>query len=54
MIKNNTYNVIVKRGRETDNMDVKAKSETDAKRIAIDLFYFDGWHAVSAKEKVEH
>jgi len=51
-MQNNIYTVTVKKGNEVDHKDIHARNESDAKRDAINYFYFDGWHAVSAKLKV--
>lgn len=51
MIKNNTYIVTVKKGDEIETIEIDAQDEAQAKRKAIDTFYFDGYHATKAEVK---
>tara|TARA_R110000772_G_scaffold123063_3_gene229262 strand:- start:1152 stop:1313 length:162 start_codon:yes stop_codon:yes gene_type:complete len=48
----NTYKVTVKKGDEVESINIQSINESTAKVEAIDKFYYDGWHAVSAKLKV--
>ena len=48
MINKNTYKVTVKKGDEVESINVQSFNESTAKVEAIERFYFDGWHAVSA------
>ena len=50
----NTFTVTVKRGSDVESIDIDSFNESTAKVEAIDKFYYDGWHAVSAKIKVTH
>tara|TARA_R110000744_G_scaffold80855_2_gene158920 strand:+ start:628 stop:789 length:162 start_codon:yes stop_codon:yes gene_type:complete len=48
----NTYKVTVKKGDEVEFITMNSFSESAAKKEAIETFYYDGWHAVSATLKV--
>ena len=48
----NTYTVTVKKGDEVESINIESFNESTAKEDAISKFYYDGWHAVSAKQKV--
>tara|TARA_R110000850_G_scaffold197086_1_gene323471 strand:+ start:566 stop:727 length:162 start_codon:yes stop_codon:yes gene_type:complete len=48
----NTYNVTVQKGNEVESINIQLFNESTAKTEAIERFYFDGWHAVSATLKV--
>lgn len=48
-MKNNTYTVTVKRGDEVESINIESFNESTAKVEAIEAFYYDGWHATSAK-----
>tara|TARA_R110000850_G_scaffold235569_1_gene360390 strand:+ start:1507 stop:1668 length:162 start_codon:yes stop_codon:yes gene_type:complete len=48
----NTYKVTVKKGDEVESINIQSFNESTAKVEAIDTFYYDGWHAVSATLKV--
>lgn len=48
-MKNNTYTVTVKKGNEVESVDITSFNESTAMVEAIDKFYYDGWHATSAK-----
>jgi hypothetical protein len=47
----NTYNVTVQKGDEVESINIQSFNESTAKVEAIERFYFDGWHAVSATLK---
>lgn len=48
----NTYTVTVKKGDEVESVNIESYNESTAKVEVIDTMYYDGWHAVSAKQKV--
>tara|TARA_R110000850_G_scaffold162143_1_gene286836 strand:+ start:1163 stop:1327 length:165 start_codon:yes stop_codon:yes gene_type:complete len=52
MINKNTYKVTVQKGDDVESINVQSFNESTAKIEAIDKFYYDGWHAVSATLKV--
>lgn len=44
------FNVTVKKGEESESMNIDAINAEQAKSYCINTFYYDGWHAVSAVE----
>jgi hypothetical protein len=41
------FEVIVEKGKERDQMCMKAVNAEQASTKVIDNFYYDGWHVVS-------
>ncbi len=44
------FNVTVSKGDVTDSMEISAHDADEAKKTALELFYFDGWHATKVEE----
>ena len=45
----NTYLVTVGKGDEVDTMDIEAHNKEEAGKLALELFYFDGWHLIRSE-----
>lgn len=44
------FEVAVEKGDQHESMKIEAANAEQAKTKCINTFYYDGWHAVSAKE----
>ena len=49
MREKNTYIVTVGKGDITDSMNITAHSTEEAGKLALELFYFDGYHLISSE-----